>query len=46
MLVSVLTMTCLDCKQFVDVITRFHNPHVGADSIGRCPECEGRNLEP
>ena len=46
MLVSVLTMTCLDCEQLVDVITRVHDPHVSADSVGRCPECKGRNLEP
>jgi hypothetical protein len=48
MLVSLQTMTCHDCAELVDVITRFHSPGDARRNaeIGHCKRCNGNRLEP
>ena len=45
MVIRTQTMTCLDCRELVDVITGFHFENERDDDIGRCPKCKGRRLK-
>jgi hypothetical protein len=46
MMVTVETMTCLDCKRIVEVVRAFHDFRADRSELGRCRRCKGTNLEP